>query len=43
MGLDWSYFCTNPGKQVRFVPHGDNKFEVVILVGPSTPSSKSVE
>ncbi|KAJ8453583.1 hypothetical protein ONZ51_g13516 [Trametes cubensis] len=37
MGLDWSYFCTNPGKQVRFVSHGDNKFEVVILSDSNLP------
>ncbi|KAI0332192.1 acetyl-CoA synthetase-like protein [Cubamyces sp. BRFM 1775] len=37
LGLDWSYFCANPVKQVRFVPHGDNKFEVVILSDPNLP------
>ncbi|KAH9903318.1 acetyl-CoA synthetase-like protein [Cubamyces lactineus] len=34
-GLNWEYFSAHPAREVRFVPHDDNKYEVVVLSDPN--------
>ncbi|KAI0332229.1 acetyl-CoA synthetase-like protein [Cubamyces sp. BRFM 1775] len=36
-GKDWSYWTPTPSKPVKFVPQGDNKFEVVVVSPPHMP------
>ena len=31
-GKDWSYWTPTPSKPVKFVPQGDDKYEVVVVV-----------
>ncbi|OSD01062.1 acetyl-CoA synthetase-like protein [Trametes coccinea BRFM310] len=37
LGKDWEYWKPVPTKEIRFVPRGDNKFEVVVLSNPDVP------
>ncbi|KAI9065204.1 acetyl-CoA synthetase-like protein [Trametes sanguinea] len=36
-GMDWAYWTPVRNKQFRFVPRGDNKYEVVVLSDPELP------
>ncbi|KAH9847100.1 acetyl-CoA synthetase-like protein [Lenzites betulinus] len=36
-GMDWSYFIPLPYLSLKYLPHGDNKFEVVIMSQPEIP------
>ncbi|KAI0773189.1 acetyl-CoA synthetase-like protein [Trametes elegans] len=36
-GLDWQYFTPSPNVPCRFVPHGENEYEFVILSTPERP------
>ncbi|KAI9060104.1 acetyl-CoA synthetase-like protein [Trametes sanguinea] len=36
-GKDWEYWTPVPTKEIRFVPRGDNKYEVVVLSNPDNP------
>ncbi len=31
-GMDWAYFVPIPLLTLNFRPHGDNKFELIIMV-----------
>ncbi|KAI0370654.1 acetyl-CoA synthetase-like protein [Pilatotrama ljubarskyi] len=36
-GMDWSYFIPIPTLTFRFLPHGENKYELVVLSQPDSP------
>ncbi|OSD00953.1 acetyl-CoA synthetase-like protein [Trametes coccinea BRFM310] len=36
-GMDWSYWRLVQDKEFRFIPYGDNKFELVVLSNPDMP------
>lgn len=31
-GMDWAYFAPIPHYSIKFLPHGENKYELVIMV-----------
>ncbi|KAI9065203.1 acetyl-CoA synthetase-like protein [Trametes sanguinea] len=36
-GMDWAYWAPVRNKEFRFIPRGDNKYEVVVLSDPKIP------
>ncbi|KAI0350281.1 acetyl-CoA synthetase-like protein [Trametes cingulata] len=36
-GMDWAYFVPIPTLSFKFLPHGDNKYEIVFLSQPDNP------
>ncbi|OSD00551.1 acetyl-CoA synthetase-like protein [Trametes coccinea BRFM310] len=36
-GMDWAYWAPVRNKEFRFIPRGENKFEVVVLSDPNIP------